>query len=91
MEHLQYGKPRTICVLTPGETKQMFFLPIHSSDTENLLIGTLRRVRRRRRVLERLKDWRNYSGEEGRGEAPSKEDTLGSGSKSAATLRNSRD
>lgn len=36
---------------------------------------------RRRRVLERLKDWRNYSGEGGV-RVPSKEDTLGSGSKS---------
>ena len=30
----------------------------------------------------RIKDWRNYSGEEGGVKVPSKEETLGSGSKS---------
>lgn len=37
---------------------------------------------RMRRVLERIRDWRNYSGGEGGVKVPSKEDTLGSGSKS---------
>lgn len=83
MEHLQYGKPRTICVLTlpwerPSRCFSCQYTPLiretHTRDTQE---GEWRR----RRVLERLKDWRNYSGEGGV-RVPSKEDTLGSGSKS---------